>query len=808
MLLYFNARGRFVPTSAMGEIREKFGLSLCFVFTVLIQLKSCDAAVEGGDALSLDTLLTGNQTIISKNGTFELGFFNPNGTSNWYVGIWYANMAAKTYVWVANRETPARNRSSVLKLSKEGDLGLFDPTGASLWSVNVTKKAFQAVILDSGNFVMLSVDNKSEIVWQSFDHPVDTVLPGMRFGGQQKLVSWKSSLDPAPGLFSCHVDQSGPKQLLLTWNNSVQYWTSGTWDGKVFSQIPEMTNKGSYNISVENTKSGLYVTYTLMPILSRFVLAKSGELQQYGLLNDSRIWNLFWTQPRDQCAVYGLCGAYGSCNSNNIQFCSCVEGFTPREIQAWDSLESWSSGCVRKSPLNCDAKNGSTDGFLEPSVTSPDVDSASSYPATTSKDCQKACLLNCSCTAFTFNPSTGLCYIWSGDLLNMRKSELKSNSNVFIRVAASALPKSDKSPSSKNKTAAIVGGVLGGVVALAIALGIFTFLVRRRQRVIEPQKWAESSNPLLRTFTYKELKTATRNFTQKLGGGESGSVHKGSLSDNTQVAVKRIGNSRDGEKRFQKELSTVGRLKHQNLIELRGFCSEVSQNLLVYEYMPNGSLDSFLFDNSKAQYKVLDWNTRFQIALGTAKGIAYLHDKEIVHCDIKPENILLGAKFSPKVGGLGLAKIEGVAFSHEETFIRGTRGYLAPEWMSGLPITAKADVYSFGMTLLEIIAGRRNSNLIVESSSMFFQAWSAEQIKRGNSLLSEEDGDLVHGNSEGEEIRRATMVGGWCVQEREEARPHMLQVIKFLQDPLDPQTSQALELLLHGRGYHILPSSS
>ncbi|GLJ32922.1 hypothetical protein SUGI_0663170 [Cryptomeria japonica] len=455
MLLYFNARRRFVPTSAMGEIREKFGLSLCFVFTVLIQLKSCDAAVEGGDALSLDTSLTGNQTIISQNGTFELGFFNPNGTSNWYVGIWYANMAEKTYVWVANRETPARNRSSVLTLSKEGDLGLFDATGASLWSANVTKKAFQAVILDSG----------------------------MRFGGQQKLVSWKSSLDPAPGLFSYHVDPTGAKQLLLTWNNSVQYWTSGTWDGKVFSQIPEMTDKGSYNITVENKKSGLYVTYTLKNILSRFVLAKSGEIQQYGLLNESR-WNLFWSQPRDQCGVYGLCGAYGSCNPNNIQFCSCVEGFTPRDIQAWDSRESWSSGCVPQSPLNCDAKNGSTDGFLEPSVTSPDVGSASSYPATTRKDCQNACLLNCSCTAFTFKSPSGPCRIWSGDLLNMQKSEPKSNSNVFIRVAASSLSKANKSSSFKQKNTNIVDVVLGIVGALAVALGIFSTLMwwRHRQR--------------------------------------------------------------------------------------------------------------------------------------------------------------------------------------------------------------------------------------------------------------------------------------------------------------------------------------
>ncbi|XP_059078245.1 G-type lectin S-receptor-like serine/threonine-protein kinase At2g19130 [Cryptomeria japonica] len=407
----------------MGEIREKFCLSLFFVSIVFIQLKSYGVVVEGEDILSLGASITGNQTLISKNGTFELGFFSPNGTNNWYIGIWYANIPEKTVVWVANRETPARNRCGVLKLSEEGDLGLFDATGASLWSVNVTKKPSQALILDSG----------------------------MRFGGQKKLVSWKSSLDPAPGLFSYQVDpSSGVKQLVLKWNNSVEYWASGPWDGNVFSQIPEMSNKALYNISVEIINSGFHVTYTSIAIKN--VLSRSlSRMQLYALLDDAK-WTLLWSQPRDQCAVYGLCGAYGICNSNNLQFCSCVEGFTPKDTRAWYSRDSWSSGCVRQSPLNCVAENGSSDGFLEPSVTFPDADSASSYPVTTKEDCQKVLLLNCSCTAFTFNLSSGLCQIWYGHLLNMRTSlPPKSNSNVFIRVAASALPKTKKSSSKKTQ---------------------------------------------------------------------------------------------------------------------------------------------------------------------------------------------------------------------------------------------------------------------------------------------------------------------------------------------------------------------
>ncbi|GLJ15670.1 hypothetical protein SUGI_0257750 [Cryptomeria japonica] len=172
----------------MGELFQ----SLFFIVTVFIQLKSNGVAMEAGDILSLGASLTGSQTIISKNDTFELGFFTPNG-GNWYIGIWYAQTPEKTYVWVANRETPSRNRSGVLKLSREGNLEINNAEGAPIWSVNTTNKASRAVLLDSGNFLMLSNDNESEIVWQSFNcNPVDTWLP----------------LDPTPKLISFGTDSS------------------------------------------------------------------------------------------------------------------------------------------------------------------------------------------------------------------------------------------------------------------------------------------------------------------------------------------------------------------------------------------------------------------------------------------------------------------------------------------------------------------------------------------------------------------------------------------------------------------------
>lgn len=226
-----------------------------------------------------------------------------------------------------------------------------------------------------------------------------------------------------------------------------------------------------------------------------------------------------------------------------------------------------------------------------------------------------------------------------------------------------------------------------------------------------------------------------------------------------------------------------------NLVRLLGFCIEGSQRLLVYEYMPNGCLSSFLFKKSQRnheQHKLLNWKTSFSIAVGTARGIVYLHEEckdRIIHCDIKPENILLDANFCPKVADFGMAKLLGREYSKVLTTMRGTRGYLAPEWLSGLPITVKADVYSFGITLLEIIAGQRNMDKVSESSEVYFPAWAATHISRGNAM-EVLDKELLN-DADPEEVKRAAIVAGWCIQDDEDARPSMSKVLQILEGIVD-----------------------
>ncbi|KAH9327305.1 hypothetical protein KI387_007483, partial [Taxus chinensis] len=250
-------------------------------------------------------------------------------------------------------------------------------------------------------------------------------------------------------------------------------------------------------------------------------------------------------------------------------------------------------------------------------------------------------------------------------------------------------------------------------------------------------------------YSYAQLKKATDNFKIKLGEGGFGSVYKGVLSDDKIVAVKRLEGVSQSEDQFWAEVSMIGRVHHMNLVTMYGFCAEGHHRLLVYEYVENGSLDSYLFAES---HEILGWKERFGIAVGTAKGLAYLHEEcleWILHCDVKPQNILLDHKLSPKVSDFGLAKLVDRDQAFSFSTIRGTRGYLAPEWVLNLPVTAKADVYSFGVVLLEIVSGRNASN---QSGNLV--QWVSVKMKEGRVAEEVVDPKLDAGSVDAEEMER------------------------------------------------------
>ncbi|XP_015881001.3 G-type lectin S-receptor-like serine/threonine-protein kinase At2g19130 [Ziziphus jujuba] len=760
---------------------------------------------HGADRISGNQTLTGDQTIVSAGEIFELGFFKPVNSSKYYIGMWYKRISERTIVWVANRETPVSDRfSSVLRIS-DGNLVLFNESQIQIWSTNVSSSgssSVQAVLEDNGNLVLKEGSNNSRrILWESFDHPAHTWLPGSKLGynnitkKNQRLISWRTSEDPAPGLFSLELDTSDNSYKIL-WNGSVQYWTSGPWNEntKIFDRVPEMRLNYIYDFHFVSNNTEKYFTYSVKDnsTTSRFLMDVSGQIKQQNWLGNG--WNLFWSQPRQQCEVYAYCGAYGNCNEESLPFCNCVTGFEPKSQSNWD-IEDYSVGCRRKTPLQSCGNNstsgggnGERDKFLQ--LTSMSLPNQS-LSAGSAAQCESTCLNNCSCTAYSLDDND--CLIWIGDFLDLEQlSEDDGTGRTFyVRLAASELP------NPKKKNGVIIGVAVGSAVGISVFLCLIVFVIlRRRKKIVKPGKTVEGS---LMAYDYRYLQNATKNFSEKLGGGGFGSVFKGTLPDQTVIAVKQLESFSQGEKQFRTEVSTIGTIQHVNLVRLRGFCSEGAKRLLVYDYMSNGSLDSHIFREKTSN--LLDWKTRYQIALGTARGLYYLHEKCrdcIIHCDIKPENILLDSQFIPKVADFGLAKLVGRDFSRVLTTMRGTRGYLAPEWISGVAITAKADVFSFGMMLFEFVSGRRNSEQSEDGKVKFFPRWAASVIIDGGDVLSLLDPSLER-NADVEEITRVCRVACWCIQDDENRRPTMGQIVQILEGVIDvnlPPVPRSLQVFV------------
>uniref|UniRef100_A0A0D9WAI2 Protein kinase domain-containing protein n=1 Tax=Leersia perrieri TaxID=77586 RepID=A0A0D9WAI2_9ORYZ len=288
-------------------------------------------------------------------------------------------------------------------------------------------------------------------------------------------------------------------------------------------------------------------------------------------------------------------------------------------------------------------------------------------------------------------------------------------------------------------------------------------------------------------FTSGQLAACTANYSTELGSGGYGVVYKGELPNGLKVAVKvlKVSMNKKIQDAFMAEIGTIGRTYHVHLVRLYGFCFDADTKALVYEFLENGSLEKYLFDGDRR--KRLEWRTLHEIAVGTAKGIRYLHEEcqqKIVHYDIKPANILLTGDFVPKVADFGLARLGERENTHMSLTGggRGTPGYAAPELWMAMPATEKCDVYSFGMVLFEVLGRRRNYDVEADGESrQWFPKWAWERYEQGEigCVVSVAGGEL------GEEDRvKAEMmckVALWCVQFQPTARPTMSSVVRMLE---------------------------
>ncbi|PQP94235.1 G-type lectin S-receptor-like serine/threonine-protein kinase [Prunus yedoensis var. nudiflora] len=486
------------------DAKTKQSVVLLLFLCLHLKTHVCLAA----DTIAANQSLSGDQTIVSAGKVFELGFFKPGNSSNYYIGMWYSKqlVTSETIVWVANRETSVSDRfSSVLRIS-DGNLVLFNESNIPIWSTNLssttTSGSARAVLLDSGNLVLRTAGsnaNTSEPLWQSFDHPAHTWLPGAKIGfntvTNQTLIltSWKSSEDPAPGLFTLELDPNGSNACRLLWNRSRQYWSSGAWDAnsRTFSGIPEMNRNYIYNFSLvkNKNKNESYFTYSTYDpqIISRFGVHTSGQIQKLSWLENSSKSNFFWSKPGKLCEVYDLCGAFGSCNEESTVSCNCLTGFEPKWQRDWN-LQAYSGGCKRKTPLHCEnatMSDGKQDQFLKMARMSL-PENEQSVKVETFAGCESICLNNCSCTAYAYNSSG--CSIWIGELFNLQQLTSSDNQGITlnIRLAASEF----KSP--KSNKGLIVGVVAGSAAGIAILLGLIVVVIlRQRNRVTGTGKAVE-----------------------------------------------------------------------------------------------------------------------------------------------------------------------------------------------------------------------------------------------------------------------------------------------------------------------------
>ncbi|XWS12675.1 hypothetical protein CRYUN_Cryun37aG0110600 [Craigia yunnanensis] len=283
-------------------------------------------------------------------------------------------------------------------------------------------------------------------------------------------------------------------------------------------------------------------------------------------------------------------------------------------------------------------------------------------------------------------------------------------------------------------------------------------------------------------FSYNQLRSATDDFhsSNKIGRGGFGTVYKGVLKDGTEVAVKTLAaQSKQGVREFLTEINTISNVKHPNLVQLIGCCVQGTNRTLIYEYVENKSLDKVLLDQRSTNFK-LDWSKRSVICIGIARGLAFIHEElvpHIVHRDIKSSNILLDKDFNPKIGDFGLAKLFPDNITHISTRIAGTTGYLAPEYALGGQLTMKADVYSFGVLVLEIISGRSSSKANWGGMEKFLLEWAWQLYEEGK-LIDLVDPEL--GEFPKEEVLRYMKVAFFCTQAAANRRPLMSQVIEML----------------------------
>lgn len=675
-------------------------------------------------------------------------------------------------------------------------------------------------LLETGNLVL--VDNRNVSLWESFNYPTDTIVMG-----QHLHVGTFLNANVADANFS-----RGDYRLSVSSEDLIMQWMRQTyWKMSMQTNAYRFSNNPISYMEINSTALNLFGDDGMLVIQ---VLLYASSFKIFKMRSDGRFtimsfmreeWVEEVKSPVEYCRLPAICGKLGLCRTATV-VCSCPSGFR--------GSQGPKDGCVPidnslSLPAACDSSGNGLE-LNSTLVSYMKLEDGMDYFANDLEDpvkrgvnvsvCQELCSRNCSCLGIFHGNFSGSCYLLQNYLGSIYNS-IDQNLIGYIKTSSTSSPKiSNKKDYSFPKTAMVLIPLFGFFLLITILVLTFLRLSKTRPskvavaRNLDRRSSSSSSTELniitlpglpIR-FDFQDLVSATENFKTQIGSGGFGTVYRGTMPDETIVAVKKITNlGTRGKKEFLTETAVIGSIRHINLVRLKGFCIQGQLRFLVYEYMNRGSLERLLFGTGP----VLKWQERLNIAIGTAKGIAYLHSEcqhKIIHCDIKPDNILLHGEHSVKISDFGLSKmLDHHQSSKLLTTMRGTRGYIAPEWLTSYGITDKSDIYSFGMVLLELVYGKRNWSLLTQTSeiskdgsgsngpssssslksrSIYFPAMALEMHKQKRYL------ELVDQRLEekvrSEEVEKLVRVALCCVQIVPELRPTMAEVVSMLEDRLPP----------------------
>ncbi|XP_076923775.1 putative receptor protein kinase ZmPK1 [Bidens hawaiensis] len=767
-----------------------------------------------GSSISIDHQ---NDHLVSPNQVFTAGFYKV-GVNAYCFSIWFSEFDLQhdknpTVVWMANRDVPVNGKHSKLSLYKDGNLVLKDADNSIVWSTETkaTNGSLSLQLEDTGNLVLYQVNGHPYVLWQSFDHPTDTLLPNQPFTRNSQLVSSRSTMNFSSGFFKLYFENNnvlsllynGPEITSVYWPEPyLKIWEAGrsTYNN---SRIAKLDSNGAFNSS---DKFGFFVSDFGTRRRRIMKVDYDGNIRVYGLVdqNKGKKWVVQWQAFSTPCKIHGVCGPNSLCSydQESGRRCTCVHGYKMK------NSNDWSQGCepIFK-PCQQEVEE---DYVVVPYIEyyGYDIDYIQNI---TLEACKQVCLSNCNCKGFQykFDNSHYNCFL-KNLLYNGYQSGFENT--MYFKLPKRLLPSFRQPfgngsgyhcpghlimPVSRSydvkhgKGSFVVLLSVGCVIGvLEIILIIFFFVTTRKDLTSTAQSYFPVA-PGFKRFAYAELKKATNNFRKEIGRGGAGVVYIGELSDDRTAAIKVLKEASDaqGESEFQAEISTIGRLNHMNLIETWGYCVEGKHRLVVYEYMANGSLAKSLESNK------LDWEKKVEIAIGTAKGLAYLHEEcleWVLHCDVKPHNILLDSDYNPKVADFGLSKLFDRSSGENSSFsrIRGTRGYMAPEWVFNHPITSKVDVYSYGVVVLEMITGKgplQMQPISVEGSArdQTLVEWVRETIRACNESnnrvwIQEIVDSTTCGEYDTHVLTNLVKIALQCAEEDRDARPSMSQVVIML----------------------------